>query len=119
MTCRGGGIGAPDRRDPRRIVAALTSALNGAPTVTLLGIGDREALLAHPVAGESWEDLGVESLIVATPHGTEPYFFHTAAGAEIDLLLTLPGQRAPWGMERLRLWRSLTTWKSMFAASVP
>ena len=31
----------------------------------LLGIGDREALLAHPVAGASWEGLAVESLIAA------------------------------------------------------
>jgi hypothetical protein len=65
----------------------------------LLGIGDREALLAHPVAGGSWEGAAVESLVAAAPHGTEAYFFRTAAGAEIDLLLTLPGQRSPWAIE--------------------
>ena len=65
----------------------------------LLGIGDREALLAHPVAGGSWEGLGVESLIAAAPDGTEAYFFRTAAGAEIDLLLRLPGHRRPWAIE--------------------
>jgi predicted AAA+ superfamily ATPase len=65
---------------------------------TLLGISDREALLAHPVAGGSWEGFGVESLIAAAPNGTEAYFFRTAAGAEIDLLLELPGQRAPWAI---------------------
>ena len=31
----------------------------------LLGVGDREALPAHPVADGSWEGLGVESLIAA------------------------------------------------------
>jgi hypothetical protein len=65
----------------------------------LLGVGDREALLAHPVAGGSWEGLVVESLIAASPNGTEAFFFRTAAGAEIDLLLTLPGQRHPWAIE--------------------
>ena len=65
----------------------------------LLGLDDREALLAHPVAGGSWEGLAIESLIAAAPNGTEAHFFRTAAGAEIDLLLKLPGQRAPWAIE--------------------
>lgn len=65
----------------------------------LLGIGEREALLAHPVAGTSWEGLVIESLIAAAPNGTEAWFFRTAAGAEIDLLLALPGQRKPWAIE--------------------
>jgi uncharacterized protein len=65
----------------------------------LLGIGEREALLAHPVAGGSWVGLAIESLIAAAPGGTEAYFFRTAAGAEIDLLLELPGRRKPWAIE--------------------
>ncbi len=65
----------------------------------LLGIGDQEALLAHPVAGGSWEGLAIESLIGAAPPGTEAYFFRTAAGAEIDLLLKRPGERKPWAIE--------------------
>jgi predicted AAA+ superfamily ATPase len=65
----------------------------------LLGIADREALLAHPVAGASWEGLAIESLIAAAPAGTEAHFFRTAAGAEIDLLLELPGHRRPWAIE--------------------
>jgi predicted AAA+ superfamily ATPase len=65
----------------------------------LLGLGNGEALLAHPVAGGSWEGLCVESLIAAAPNGTEAHFFRTAAGAEIDLLLKLPGQRKPWAIE--------------------
>jgi predicted AAA+ superfamily ATPase len=64
-----------------------------------LGIGDREALLAHPVAGGSWEGLAIESLIASAPDGTEAFFFRTAAGAEIDLLLKLPGHRRPWAIE--------------------
>ncbi len=65
----------------------------------LLGIGDHEALLAHPVAGGSWEGVAIESLIAAAPAGTEAYFFRTAAGAEIDLLLALPGRPKPWAIE--------------------
>jgi len=65
----------------------------------LLGVGEREALLAHPVAGGSWEGLVIESLIAAAPAGAEASFFRTAAGAEIDLLLKLPGHRHPWAIE--------------------
>ena len=65
----------------------------------LLGIADREALLAHPAVGGSWEGLAIESLIAAAPNGAEPHFFRTAAGAEIDLLLKLPGHRKPWAIE--------------------
>ncbi len=65
----------------------------------LLGLGDREALLAHPVAGASWEALAIESLIAAAPAGTQAHFFRTAAGAEIDLLLQRPGERQPWAIE--------------------
>ena len=65
----------------------------------LLGIGDREALLAHPVTGASWESLVIESLIGAAPEGTDAHFFRTSAGAEIDLLLKLPGHRQPWAIE--------------------
>jgi predicted AAA+ superfamily ATPase len=65
----------------------------------LLGIGDREALLAHPVAGASWEGLALESLIGAAPSGADAYFFRTSAGAEIDLLLKPPGHGQPWAIE--------------------
>ena len=65
----------------------------------LLGIADHEALLAHPVAGGSWEGLAIESLMTAAPPGTEACFYRTSAGAEIDLLLKLPGHRKPWAIE--------------------
>lgn len=65
----------------------------------LLGISDHETLLAHPVAGGSWEGLAIESLIAAAPDGAEARFLRTAAGAEIDLLLKLPGRRKPWAIE--------------------
>lgn len=65
----------------------------------LLGIDDQEALLSHPVAGASWEGLAIESLLSAAPMGTEAHFLRTATGAEVDLLLKLPGRRKPWAIE--------------------
>ncbi|MCG3188758.1 MAG: hypothetical protein LKCHEGNO_00913 [Burkholderiaceae bacterium] len=65
----------------------------------LLDIGDREALLSHPVAGGTWEGLAIESLIAAAPLGTGAFFYRTAAGAEVDLVLKLPGHRKPWAIE--------------------
>ncbi|MBS0326781.1 MAG: DUF4143 domain-containing protein, partial [Proteobacteria bacterium] len=41
----------------------------------------------------------IESLIAAAPTGAEAYFYRTATGAEIDLLLKLPGRRKPWAIE--------------------
>ena len=41
----------------------------------------------------------IESLIASAPSGTEAYFFRSAAGAEIDLLLQLPGHHASWAIE--------------------
>jgi len=64
----------------------------------LLGLGDLESLLGHPVVGTSWEGFVIENAIAAAPAGTEASFYRTAAGAEIDLLLTLPGGRL-WAIE--------------------
>lgn len=58
---------------------------------TLLGLSTAEDVLGHPVAGASWEGFVIETLIGAVPEGTRANFYRTAAGAEIDLLLTLPG----------------------------
>lgn len=57
----------------------------------LLGIHSGEALLGHPVVGPSWEGFVIENLIALAPQRTEPSFYRTAAGAEIDLVLDLPG----------------------------
>ena len=64
----------------------------------LLGLGNKEQLLGHPVAGPSWEGFVIETLLVQAPRGTEAHFYQTAAGAEIDLVLTLPGGEL-WAIE--------------------
>ena len=59
----------------------------------LLGLRRRDDVLAHPVAGPSWEGYVIENLCAAAPRGTEAWFYRTSAGAEIDLVLELPGAR--------------------------
>jgi predicted AAA+ superfamily ATPase len=58
----------------------------------LLGLLDYSALAGHPVVGESWEGFVIENLIMAAPNFTIASFYRTAAGAEIDLVLEIPGQ---------------------------
>lgn len=67
----------------------------------LLGIATKEQLLEHLVIGHSWESLATETLIAVAPAGTEASFYRTSAGAEIDLLLTLPGGEL-WAIENMR-----------------
>lgn len=64
----------------------------------LLGLDDREAVLGHPVAGGSWEGYVLENLLGATPERVQGYFYRTAAGAEIDLVLEMPGGKL-WAIE--------------------
>ncbi|MEO1174159.1 MAG: ATP-binding protein, partial [Myxococcota bacterium] len=65
---------------------------------TLLHLDDLEALLGHPVAGASFEGFVVETLIRACPPRTQWYFYRTSAGAEMDLVLDLPGGTR-WAVE--------------------
>jgi predicted AAA+ superfamily ATPase len=64
----------------------------------LLGIRDKEALLGHPVVGHTWESFIVETLITTAPDGSEAHYYRTSNGAEIDLILTLPGGEM-WAIE--------------------
>jgi predicted AAA+ superfamily ATPase len=50
----------------------------------LLGLGDKEALLGHPILGPSWEGYLIENLIALAPERVEPSFYRTAGGAKID-----------------------------------
>lgn len=64
----------------------------------LLGLDNRESVLGHPVAGGSWEGFVIENLLSAAPDRTVAGFYRTSAGAEIDLVLQLPGGEA-WAIE--------------------
>lgn len=65
---------------------------------SLLGIADMDALLSHPVVGASWEGHVIESLLAVAPPGTTPSFYRSNAGAEVDLVLTLPNGEH-WAIE--------------------
>lgn len=65
----------------------------------LLGIADYEALAGHPVVGPSWEGFVIENLLAAAPPRTAASFYRTAAGAEMDLVLELPGKQGLWAIE--------------------
>ena len=64
----------------------------------LLAVPTRNALLDHPIIGASWEGFVIESLINCAPSWTSPFYYRTSAGAEIDLLLELPGSEL-WAIE--------------------
>lgn len=64
----------------------------------LLGLVDHSALCGHPVVGSSWEGFVIENLLAAAPSRTHACFYRTSGGAEIDLLLELPGG-ARWAVE--------------------
>ena len=65
----------------------------------LLGITDHNSLAGHPVVGASWEGFVIENLLSVAPAGTKASFYRTSAGAEVDLVLELPGSRGPWAVE--------------------
>ena len=65
----------------------------------LLGLRDLRAVAGHPVAGPSWEGFAIETLLSVVPYPTHPSYYRTARGAEIDLVLELPGRSRPWAIE--------------------
>ncbi len=53
----------------------------------LLGIGYHNHLISNPVMGKSWEGFVIENIHAVLPARTQTYFYRTAAGAEIDLVI--------------------------------
>ncbi len=64
----------------------------------LLGIGDLESLLGHPICGQSWEGFVIENCMAVAPPSSEAHFYRSSAGAECDLLLTFPNKTI-WAIE--------------------
>lgn len=64
----------------------------------LLGISDYNTLLSNPVLGKSWEGFVVENIHSVLPRLAETYFYRTAAGAEIDLVIKMPNSEV-WAIE--------------------
>jgi predicted AAA+ superfamily ATPase len=64
----------------------------------LLNLKAMDDLLGHPVAGASWEAYVVENLISCLPLGVTAWFYRTAAGAEIDLVIE-PNDKKRYAIE--------------------
>jgi len=58
----------------------------------LLEIDTFDGLMGHPVVGFSWEGFVIENLIHAAGSRHRAYYYRTANGAEIDLVLERAGQ---------------------------
>ena len=67
-------------------------------THALLNIGSYSDLLGHPVVGKSWEGFVIENIISILPQRVRPYYYRTAGGAEIDLILEF-GIDEKWAIE--------------------
>lgn len=87
------------RQSSKRLVKAPKVYVRDSGVVhALLGLGSPHDLLAHPVVGGSWEGWIIENLLACVPAQTQASYYRTAVGAEIDLLLELPGNKV-WAIE--------------------
>jgi len=57
----------------------------------LLGIGSAHELLGHPKVGASWEGFVIEQILQSGV--SEPWFWATQGGAEIDLIVSVGAKR--------------------------
>jgi predicted AAA+ superfamily ATPase len=53
----------------------------------LLNLTTLDDVLGHPVVGASWEGFALENILSVMPDGATSWFYRTAAGAEIDLVI--------------------------------
>ena len=67
-------------------------------THALLNITTVNDLLGHPVVGGSWEGFVIENILSVLPSGVQPYYYRTASGAELDLVLEF-GVNERWAIE--------------------
>jgi uncharacterized protein len=64
----------------------------------LLNISSYENIVGHPIVGMSWEGFIIENIISALPWRSIPFFYRTAVGAEIDLIIEHADQSL-WAIE--------------------
>lgn len=65
----------------------------------LLGLVDATAVQGHPVVGQSWEGFVIENLLSVAPARTQASYYRSSGGAEVDLVLELPGGHGVWAIE--------------------
>ena len=61
-------------------------------------------MLSNPILGASWEGFIIEQIAAAAPDSSEMFFYRTATGDEIDLLVQVPKK----GLRAIEIKRSLT-----------
>jgi hypothetical protein len=64
-----------------------------------LGIPDEPTLGIHPARGSSWEAFIIDQVISAFQRsvpGSQAFFWRTAQGEEVDLLMDVGGRRVPF-----------------------
>jgi predicted AAA+ superfamily ATPase len=59
----------------------------------LLGLHTIDQVMGHPICGHSWEGYCTEQLLNALPRNVMVSHYRTHAGAEVDLVLSLPDGR--------------------------
>lgn len=64
----------------------------------LLRIEDYQMLEVHPCIGSSWESFAIENILRAVPEPERACFYRANSGAEIDLVLAMPGQQL-WAID--------------------
>ncbi|MCP4935350.1 MAG: ATP-binding protein, partial [bacterium] len=65
---------------------------------SLLGLQDAIQLAGHPVVGMSWEGFVLENILNVLPWRSNAFFYRTAKGAEIDLVIE-QGDGSIWALE--------------------
>lgn len=69
-------------------------------THALLNIKNYNDLLGHPVVGKSWEGFVIENIMAILPESAQAFYYRTAGGAEIDLLIEFgTSPREFWAIE--------------------
>ena len=83
----------------KRLVKSPRVYVRDSGTVhALLNIRSYNELLGHPVVGKSWEGFVIENIVSALPKRVRPYYYRTAGGAEIDLILEFSVHKK-WAIE--------------------
>jgi predicted AAA+ superfamily ATPase len=67
-------------------------------THALLHIETLGELLGHPALGGSWEGFVISNLMAACPGHVQAFYYRTAQGEEIDLVLEIAG-KSRWAIE--------------------
>ena len=65
---------------------------------TLLNLRTLDDVLGHPIAGASWEGFALEAVLAASSGRAKPYFYRSATGQEIDLVLEFSASER-WAIE--------------------